>query len=68
MKMNFTYMNIRSGITSDKNLRFTFGNVHEMPGWNTWLSEFFIIFVSLFVEIGWSRVWYFPFLTQKIVV
>ena len=29
MKMNFTYMNIRIGITSDKSLRFTFGNVHE---------------------------------------
>ena len=34
-------MNIRSGITSDKILRFTFGNVREMPGWSTWLSEIF---------------------------
>ena len=32
MKMNFTYMNIRSGINSDKSFRFTFGNVHEMLG------------------------------------
>ena len=24
-------MNIRNGITSDKSLRFTFGNIHEMP-------------------------------------
>ena len=32
-------MNIRSGITSDKSLRFTCGNVHEMPGWSTWLSK-----------------------------
>jgi hypothetical protein len=35
MKMNFTYMNIRSGITSDKSLRFIFGNIHEMLGWRT---------------------------------
>ena len=41
MKRNFTYMNIRSEITSDKSLRFTFGNVHEMLEWSTWLSEFF---------------------------
>jgi hypothetical protein len=34
-------MNIRSEITSDKSLRFTFGNVHEMPGWSTWLIENF---------------------------
>jgi hypothetical protein len=55
--MNFTYMNIRSGTTSNKSLRFTFGNVHEMPGWSTWLSEyFFFFFVSLFAEIGWSHV------------
>jgi hypothetical protein len=27
--------------TYDKSLRFTFGNVHEMPGWSTWLSENF---------------------------
>ena len=39
MKRNFTYMNIRIRITSGKNLRFTFGNVHKMPGWSTWLSE-----------------------------
>ena len=39
MKKNFTYMNIRSGITSDKGLRFTFGNIHEMLGWR--LSEIF---------------------------
>ena len=44
MKMNFTHMNIRSGTTFDKSLRFTFENVHEMPGWSTWLSEFFILF------------------------
>jgi hypothetical protein len=44
MKRNFTYMNIRSGINSDKSLRFTFGNVHEMLGWSTWLSNFFFFF------------------------
>ena len=55
-------MNIRSGITSDKILRFTFGNVREMPGWSTWLSEFFyflffvVVVVSLFIEIGWIHV------------
>ena len=49
-------MNIRSGTISDKSLRFTFGNVHEMPGWSTWLSEFFTIIVSLFAKIGWSHV------------
>jgi hypothetical protein len=27
MKMNYTYMNIRNGKTSNKSLRFTFGNV-----------------------------------------
>ena len=37
-------MNIRNGLTSDNSLRFTFGNVHEMPGWNTWLSDLFIYF------------------------
>ena len=55
MKRNFTYMNIRSGITSDKSLKFTFENVHKMPGWSTWLSEIFY-FVSLFTKIGWSHV------------
>ena len=50
-------MNIRSRTTSDKSLRFTFGNIHEMPGQSTWLSDFFIYyFVSLFIEIGWSYV------------
>ena len=58
MKMNFTYMNIRSGTTSNKSLRFTFGNVHEMPGWSTWLSEYiYFFFVSFFAEIGWSHVY-----------
>jgi hypothetical protein len=47
MKMNFTYMNIRSGTTFDKSLRFTFGNVHEMPRWSTWLSEYIYIFIIL---------------------
>ena len=56
--MNFTYMNIRSETTSDKSLRFTFGNVHEMPGWSTWLSEIFLYyyFVSLLTKIEWSHV------------
>ena len=44
-------MNIRSGITSDKSLRFTFENIHEMLGWSTWLNEIFYS-VSLFAEIG----------------
>ena len=47
MKMNFTYMNIRSGITFNKSLRFTFGNVHEMLGWSTWFSDFFFFFLIL---------------------
>jgi hypothetical protein len=53
-----THMNIRSGTTFDKSLRFTFGNVHEMPGWSTWLSEIFLYyyFVSLLTEIEWSHV------------
>jgi hypothetical protein len=55
--MNFTYMNIRSGITFNKSLRFTFGNVHEMLGWSTWFSDFFFFnIVSLFAKIGWSHV------------
>jgi hypothetical protein len=41
--MNFTYMNIKSRITFDKSLRFTFGNVHEMSGWNTCVSEIFLL-------------------------
>ena len=41
MERNFTYINIRSGITSDKSLKFTFGNVHEILGWSTWLCEIF---------------------------
>ena len=44
MKMNFIYMNKRSEIPFDKSLRFIFENVHEMPGWNTWLSDLFIYF------------------------
>ena len=46
-------MNKRSGTTSDKSLRFTFGNVHEMPGWSAWLSEYFYYyyFVSLFTKL-----------------
>ena len=50
-------MNIRSGTTFDKSLRFTFENVHEMPRWSTWLSEYFFFFVSLFAEIGWNHVY-----------
>ena len=46
--MNFTYMNIRSGTTSNKSLRFTFGNVHEMPGWSTWLSEYIFFFLLVY--------------------
>ena len=36
-------MNIRNGTISDKSLRFTFENVHEMPRWSTWLSELLLL-------------------------
>jgi hypothetical protein len=42
-------MDIKSRTTSDKSLRFTFGNVHEILGWSTWLSEIYYYYYCEFI-------------------